>query len=161
MGSLHSLMKLTMQHSLESIRVLRLMNGGLRIIQVRPSGEMDRVVRESELVPTKPHQMSLITIMPRPANDYGEMPHDMKVPMSMFRLQLASLDREHEITKVEAFAVHPNGTPILTPRFLEANEHLFTVYYCCHHSGGKVILMVRPESDHVEEDFLVALSTRY
>ena len=157
METLHCLMKPTMQPSLESMRVLRLMNGGLRIIQVRPDGEMDRVVLESDLVPRKPSEMSRVTIMPRPAYEYGEITHDYKETVSMFRQRLASLDREHEITKVEAFAVHPNGTYNLTPNSLTGNERHFTVYYCIHRLGAKMILQVRPEMDDVEDDFCAEL----
>ena len=146
-----------MQPSVESLRFLRVLSGGLRIIQVLPNGEMERVVRESGLIPSNISLLSNMTIMPGPAIDYRDTPCDESVSTSMIRHKLLSLNRERQITRVDAFAVHPNGTTPLTPNLLLAEERNFTVYYVCQlQQGRQCIIVARPEAEDVEDSFLLA-----
>lgn len=146
-----------MEPSVESMRFLRLLSGGMRILQLRPNGEMDRVVRQSGLVPRKPFELTNITIMPQPSYHYRSTLFDISVPASSIRHQILSLDLDRGITKVEAFAVHPTGTTPLTPELLQSDEHLFTVYYFCQlRQGRQVIIRARPDFMDIEEDLLLA-----
>ena len=148
-----------MEPSIESHRHLRLLSGGIRILQLRPNGEMDRVVQQSGLVPRKPFQLSSITILPGPSSEYQHTPCDVDVPESRFRHQLLSLDLEHEITKVFAFAACQHGTPTLTPEAFQGCERLFTVYYFCNlRVGGQVVIRARPDFlvlNDIEDNFLL------
>ena len=106
---------------------------GHRIFTRLPTGEMDRTIEESHLVPSSPQDASTIYILPKPTAEYESRPYDMLVPARYFRTAMVEIDRRHGIQSVEAFAAHPNGTnpcteQLLPPRLIKMDEDDFTMW---------------------------------
>ena len=117
------------------------MGDGIRVYTRLPTGEIDRTIEESHLVPSSPYTTSNIYILPNPPAEYASCPYDMEVGPHNFRHVMRQIDGRHRIQSVEAFAAHPNGTMPLTPQLLPARritveEDAFTLWCTLTLSDG-------------------------
>jgi len=117
------------------------MGVGFRIYSLLPTGEMERTIEETNLVPSSPYQTSKIYILPNPSSEYESRPYDEEVSRRFFGSAMIVLDRRHGIQSVEAFAAHRDGTDPLTPellprRLIKMDEDEFTLWCTLTFSDG-------------------------
>lgn len=123
-----------------------------------PDGQMSRVVRESNLVPSKPAELSEILILPSPCRLYKQNMDSSSILIftvpSMLHAHLSRLDIKHKITSVKGFAAHLDGTVPLTPALLQTQPHNFTVwYYLTIEHGRFLCIEVGQELGFANQEF--------